>query len=68
MTVPENETGLVYNCPILGGSCDRVGSGEGSDERLFDSKRKLAMVYYVRMTVLVAPVVIIPLFHCSSKL
>ena len=39
---PESETGLVYDCPILQGSCGRIGNGEGDDIKLFDSERKFA--------------------------
>jgi hypothetical protein len=42
MSTPENETGLVYNCPVRSGSCGRIGTGEGNDARLFDPDRKSA--------------------------
>ena len=37
-----DETGLVYNCPVIQGSCGKVGNGEGDDARLFDPDRKSA--------------------------
>ena len=40
----ENQTGLIYNCPIQPGDCDGLfGNGAGNDLRLFDPERKWAV-------------------------
>lgn len=35
-STPENETGLVYDCPVQQGTCGMIGNGQGNDARLFD--------------------------------
>ena len=38
----ENQTGLIYDCPIQLGDCNGLfGSGSGNDLRLFDPEGKL---------------------------
>ena len=39
-STPENQTGLVYDCPVSRGSCGRLGDGTGLSEKLFDPTRK----------------------------
>lgn len=49
-----NETGLVYQCPLMPGSCTGVfGTGTGVDKRLFDNERTSTTIGIVQLNVCV---------------